>query len=324
MRLQIHILILFVLFFLLNPFSGFAEAMKDSDPVAMVNGKPIKYIDYQRQFSGIKQQLFTARGRDFTPKDAEELKKRVIESLVSAELMTQEAEKKNIKVTDEEIEKQIQNIVSRLGGEQKLAAQLKISNLTPADFRKKIYQQIAMRKLVAQEFAADIKITEEEMKTYYEEHPSEFKSPEKVKMGHIQVIVGTDANEEKHAAAKKKIKEAWSRAKKGEDFAELAKEYSEGPSSAKGGDLGWVAKSNMLPEFEKVAFSLKPGQISEIFATKYGYHIIKVYEFKEASEISYDEAKPKIEAILKKQKLRPWVKEHLKNLVSKAKVEILM
>jgi peptidyl-prolyl cis-trans isomerase C len=324
MRFRIYILVLFVLFFLLNPFSIFAKTLNDSDPVAMVNGKPIKYADYQRQFSGIKQQLFTARGRPFTPEDAEKLKKSVLESLVSAELMTQEAEKKNVKVTDEEIDKQVQNITNRLGGKEKLAAQLKLSNLSPQDFRKKIYQQIAMHKLLAQEFAAEVKITEKEMKTYYDEHPAEFKSPEKVKMGHIQVIVGADANEEKHAAAKKKIKEAWARAKKGEDFAELAKEYSEGPSSAKGGDLGWVAKSNMLPEFEKVAFSLKPGQISEIFTTKYGYHIIKVYEFKEASEISYDEAKPKIQALLKKKKLRPWIKEHIKNLVSKAKVEILL
>lgn len=159
------------------------------------------------------------------------------------------------------------------------------------------------QEYLAKVVLADIKVPEEEMKKYYQEHEQEFQLTETVKARHIFVQVPAKATEAEQAAARKKAEDILARLKKGEDFAKVAQEASDDPDTAKnGGALGLLSpgKTNS-EEFEKAAFALKSGEISGIVQTPFGYHIIKVDEKNEKRTATFAEAKSYIEAVLKKE-----------------------
>ena len=156
----------------------------------------------------------------------------------------------------------------------------------------------------SKDFGDKVGVSEEEIKTYYETNIDDFNVQNQVKARHILISVPTDADPEKIEQARKKAEEILAKAKKGEDFAGLAKQYSEGPTAKKGGDLGYFPRGRMIKEFEDAAFSLKPGELSPVVRTQFGFHIIKVEDVKEERVRSLDEVRTSIESTLRDQKAR--------------------
>jgi peptidyl-prolyl cis-trans isomerase C len=153
------------------------------------------------------------------------------------------------------------------------------------------------RMYVQKEVLGKINLTEKDYEAYYNEHKKEFENPEMVRARHILVAVKPNATEEEKKTALKKAEEILDKAKKGEDFAKLASEYSDDPGSkAKGGDLGFFTQGSMVGKFEQVAFTLKPGEISPVVETEFGYHIIKVEERKAAEQQPYETVKEQVRA----------------------------
>jgi peptidyl-prolyl cis-trans isomerase D len=139
-------------------------------------------------------------------------------------------------------------------------------------------------------------IPADDIKRSYEENEQQYSTPEQVRASHI--LLKTDGKDD--AAVKKQAEELLARAKSGADFAKLATQYSEDTSSkVKGGDLDFFPKGQMVPEFDKVAFSLKPGEISDVVKSQFGYHIIKVTDHKAATKKTLEEVRPQIEDQLK-------------------------
>ena len=130
-----------------------------------------------------------------------------------------------------------------------------------------------------------------------------------------------DAPADQKAEARKKIEAVQQKVKKGEDFATLAKTYSEGPSGPKGGDLGYFRRGQMVKPFEDAAFSLKPDETSEIVETQFGYHLIKVSDKKPAKKMTYAEVKDRLNEHLKKQKTDSEVNVYIETLRKDAKIE---
>jgi len=156
----------------------------------------------------------------------------------------------------------------------------------------------------------DINVSETEAKDYYERHKEEFTSPKKVRARHILVRTEEEAE---------KIQE---RLKKGENFAELAKKYSiDHTTAARGGELGFFSYKEMVKPFSEVAFSLKPGEISPIVKTPFGFHIIQVEEVKPARQKSYEEVKDQIKGKLLREKQQKAFDELVANLKKEHKVE---
>ena len=131
-------------------------------------------------------------------------------------------------------------------------------------------------------FKGDVDITEKEIESYYEYNADTYRQPKQVKARHILFKVDQDASEEVKNKVKARAEKVLEKARKGEDFAALAKEFSEGPSKSQGGDLGYFKAGQMEPPFEQAAFSLKKGEISDPVRTRFGYHIILVEDIKEA------------------------------------------
>jgi peptidyl-prolyl cis-trans isomerase C len=153
-----------------------------------------------------------------------------------------------------------------------------------------------LAKALADSAVKEIKITDEEVSKYYNDNKDKFATGPRVKLRHILVPTEPEA------------KAIQAELKKGADFSKLAKEKSKCPSSQQGGDLGWVTKGSMVPEFEKAAFELKKGQMSGIVKTQYGYHIIMCDDAEGVKQLTLDEAKPDIERQLKSERSENAVK----------------
>ena len=154
--------------------------------------------------------------------------------------------------------------------------------------------KIAYLEIDPQSFEGEIQISDEEIISYYEDNMDTFSEPKKVKARHILFKLSETASEEKEKEIRAKAESVLKEASEDEDFIALAKKYSEGPTKGKGGDLGYFSSGQMVKPFEEAAFNIAPGQISDLVRTKFGYHIIKVEDVKEASTKPLDEVRAQI------------------------------
>ncbi|MCX8031279.1 MAG: peptidylprolyl isomerase [Thermodesulfovibrionales bacterium] len=178
-------------------------------------------------------------------------------------------------------------------------------------------------QFIQQEVIGKIDVSEAEAKEYFNKYKEEFIIPEMIKVRHILIRAEKNKPAQERKALRDKAEALLQRVKKGEDFAKLASEHSEDPrSKAKGGELDFFHRGMMAPEFEKAAFALKPGQISEIVESQFGYHIIKLEERKEAYQPSFDEIKDKVIAKARDRLKDSKKDEFIKRAYKEAGVEI--
>jgi peptidyl-prolyl cis-trans isomerase D len=149
-------------------------------------------------------------------------------------------------------------------------------------------------KFEAKNYTAAVAVSDVEISEYYEEHPDEFQKQKTVEARHILIKVDQDATPEEEAKAREKIEDILKKARGNQDFAQLAKQYSEGPSKDKGGHLGSFKRDAMVKPFADQAFAMQAGEISDPVRTRFGWHIIKVEQVNEASVTTLVEAKDQI------------------------------
>ena len=155
-----------------------------------------------------------------------------------------------------------------------------------------------------QDFQDQVSIGPDQVTAYYETHPEEFETPEQVEASHILIPVDDTADEQAVETAREKALAVFQRAVEGEDFAKLAKETSQGPSAEDGGYLGKFDRNSMIQPFSDVAFTLKPGQVSEPVRTRFGWHVIKVANRFDAQVKTLDQVAEEIETRLKQEEMQ--------------------
>lgn len=188
-----------------------------------------------------------------------------VDALIDEKIVELEIKKEKITVSDDEIDKEVENFKEEAGGEEAFHAALENNNITEDDFKEDVIQYLSIRKLME----PLVEVTDEEVKEYFEENKEMFDEQEQVDARHILVEEEDLANE------------LYEKLKDGADFAELAQEHSTDGSAAAGGDLGFFPRGKMVPEFEEKAFSLEVGKISEPVKSEFGYHIIETLDKKE-------------------------------------------
>jgi foldase protein PrsA len=228
-----------------------------------------------------------------------------LQNLITTTLVDQEAKKANITVTDEDIKTEIEDLKTQFGGEEALNSALAQSSMTLDDLKEQMPLQVEIRKLLEPQ----VKVTDEDIKTYYTQNKATFNQEEEVRASHILVATKEEAD-----AIVQQLKD-------GADFATLAKEKSSDTGSKdKGGDLDFFKKADMVAEFSDAAFKLKVGETSGAVKTEYGYHVIKVTDRKEAKEYTLDEKKDEIKKTLISQKVSEMSSTWLQDLTAKAKI----
>jgi peptidyl-prolyl cis-trans isomerase SurA len=215
-------------------------------------------------------------------------RKDVLERLIEEKVIVDEARKRGMTVSGEDVERAVDGVVQDMirgtGSEEAFRAQLKREGLTEEElrdlYRPRLEAQILASRLVRREVSTEADVTDSDVETYYNEHLDEFpERPETVRLSHIYVSVRPDSLAYAQArAAAERIRE---RALAGEDFAELASQLSADPSARKGGDIGYFKRGQLDPRFEEAVFALKPGEISDVVQTRLGFHVIKLTDLRD-------------------------------------------
>lgn len=231
--------------------------------------------------------------------------KQLLERLIDQKLIQQAADEKGVKVTDKQVNEKLDEMKEQFGGEAAFQMYLAQFGMTEDLIKQDVRNQLLIEGILGPE----IEISEEEMKAYFEENKDVLGEPEQVKARHILVETEEQA------------REVLAKLDQGESFETLAQQYStDEASKGNGGDLGYFERGVMVPEFEEAAFSLSPGETSGPVKTQFGYHIIRVEDFKEAQPAVYEEMKEDIESMLRQQKVAEKMETWLSELREKADV----
>lgn len=272
------------------------------------------------------------------------IKDRVVNELIVKSLLNQEIEKRGITVTNKDVDDAVKDIIDKVGSKEQLDALLKQNGISNSQFKKDLKEEVKMRKLATE--LGSSSVSDAEAKKFYNENINKFKHPDKVRASHILITVNSKEIEEviKSDPNNKNMDEATVKAKVNEEiqakeakanqllaeakkdptqFAKLAKENSEDTATAnKGGDLGFFAAKEMVPEFSKAAFSMRPNTISDKpVKTQFGYHIIMVTDRSAAGQDPFEKVKANIKAYLENQKQIELIDKLTESLKKSAKIE---
>ena len=288
--------------------------------IARVNGEDVKKEDFDR----IIHTMEGRAGQPIPPDRRDEILRGAIDQLVVYTLLSQESRHRGIKVADAEIDAKMGQLKSQFPTQDAFDKALKERGMTLDSLRKDARVDLSVTKLMEAETAALPGPSDLEAKDFYEKNPDRFKQDESVRASHILIRVDEKAD----AAAKKKaraeIDSVLKQAKAGADFAKLAQEHSQDGSAAQGGDLNYFSKGQMVPEFDKVAFELKPGQLSGVVTTQFGYHVIKVVDHKPGRVVPFEESTQQIKQFLTEQKKQQHSDAFIEGLKKKSKIEVLI
>lgn len=291
--------------------------------VAMVNGVPIKSADLDRAMAMAQKRLLRD-GIQPKPDQITNLRMDTLQGLIGGELIFQESQKEGIRIEDADIEKIFGQWRNTFKNEEEFQKAIKNWNTSEQDIKLQLRKSMANKKLIEKKFADKITIPETEIKAYYDNNPDLFKVPERVRASHILIKVTPESTDAQKAEARKKIVDIQEKLKKGGDFAALAKEYSQCPSSSKGGDLNYFRRGQMVKPFEEAAFSLELGKVSDIVETIFGYHLIKTLDKQPETKIPYESVENMIASRLKEGYTLKKISEYSNELRKTAEVEIYL
>ncbi len=293
--------------------------------VAIVNGQAISRADYEKNSCLYKYFLEKQYGQTvWEQKDQNGVSvinsfpEMVMTSMINEEILNQKAIAEKTAVSDSDMNTRLQNYQNLIKGDPALAEQAKSSGVNDTFLKQKVSKEL-MANNYKTKYMSSLNITDQQLKTIYEQNIKSFQQ-EQVKASHILIKTVTEKtaqDKEANEKAYQKASELLKSVQLGEDFASLAKQYSEDPGSApQGGDLGYFARGAMVKEFEEAAFGLEKGKISPLVKTSYGYHIIKVVDHK-TETAAFEQVSGSIKEGLQKQGLE----DHLNQIIQAAKTE---
>jgi peptidyl-prolyl cis-trans isomerase C len=312
--------VLLLFFMALTTLALAEETQPPTDKAAVVNGTVITQAELDSQMKIVIDRL-RASGRLPDVSQLDQIRSQVLENLIARDLLYQECRKKGIKISEEEVNKQLITLKAQFPNEAEFNNALTRMNLTEASIKEKLARDLALKKLIEDEVAPQVTVSNSDIRAFYDNNPEAFKQPERVKASHILIKVDPQADPSQKAEAQKKIDLVQAKLQKGEDFGALAKEYSEGPSGSKGGDLGYFTRGQMVKPFEDAAFAMKSGEVSGLVETRFGYHLIKVTDKTPEGTMPYDDVKERLGEFLKQKKIQEEVNVYVKRLEEKAKIE---
>ncbi len=286
--------------------------------VARVNDKEIKRADLIVRADMISSQMQIAdKSVDFY--------RRVLDEMVGTELLHRASIEKGFAASESDIQSQLDTLKTRFPDEATFTKELSSQGLTVEALRERMSRDMSVEKFIETEVVPRAQVTEEAKKKFYGENGQQMTRPEQAHLSHILIKVDAGATPEARDQAKQKAESLRSQIQTGGDFAALAQENSDDPGSkANGGDLSWVSRGQTVPPFEQAGFALKPGEVSGVVETQFGYHIIKLTELRPSALMPYEEVAPRIEQFLGQQRLQEEIEAVVGTLKTKNKVEIFI
>jgi peptidyl-prolyl cis-trans isomerase C len=290
--------------------------------IATVNGTPISDSDVEREIKNILAQY----QQNFPPEQVESLKKNVrqqaIETLINRILLFSEADRQHIEISADQVAVEISHLIDQFPSAEIFETKIEAAGLSRERIEKDIARQLKIDMLIRQSMTAlDIHITDEERELYYQKNSDHFSAPEQVQASHILFMTTPETPDSERTRKRLELAGLQGQIEKGADFSEMAKKHSDCPSKEKGGDLGFFERGKMVKPFEEVAFTLNPGEVSDIVETQFGYHLIKVLARKASKTSSFEEVKEHISNHLTAQKEQEAFFTYVRELRKAANIE---
>ena len=285
-----------LLFFSICCFSIISSCSPSSSlPLAQVGEERITWEEFKPVYDKTK--------KNYDPHLLEsesglEIKRNILEQYIDKKLLLNLAKSFNVSISDEELKKYIE-ILKGPADPKNFEKLLKERQISYNDWIQTQRDKLILSKLIKSELRSKIEITNDMMRDYYRKNLDKYKRPEKVHALHLMVLT------------RKKAEALHDLLKKGGDFSEIARKHSESPDAVKGGDLGYFTREQYPPTFDEACFSLKEGEISDIVASNYGFHIFKVLRKKRPQKLSFKNVKERIQQELfikyEKHNLDQWL-----------------
>jgi peptidyl-prolyl cis-trans isomerase C len=289
-------------------------------PVAQVNGKGITEGDLRNEMERLYPSN-TAHG-GLRPDKLKDIRSKALEELIVQELAYQQAVKTQKLVPIPEVQAEFQRLRSKYGAKA-FDASLQADGLTRPQYLKRLRRQMTLERCFQEKVALPSRVDPREVRAYYEQNIQRFQRPEQARARLILVAVDAHAKPEDQQKAQQKIAMVEKRLKAGEDFASLAEQDSDDMYRINGGDLGWVHRGRLEPEYEKVVFALRVGELSEPFRTPEGFCIVKVEGHEPSRQMKFEEVSAIIQAELEKKKLNELRESWVAQVKQGAQIEIL-
>lgn len=289
--------------------------------VATVNGVPIYEDALKAEMNRIVNKGWTTGMAGNTKESISLRKAKALDTLISNELIHQASQAQIPEDIDSKVSQQILDMKKKYPTEEDFSASLKRKNKTIENLRAETRNSIQMAEYINKIKTRNIQISDSAIEKFYNDNRKSFTAPEQIKVRHILVkIAGSSAGQvetamQKAAALREQVL-------KQKDFAAVAKESSACASAGNGGELEYISRGDMPADFDKVAFALKPGEISNPVKTRHGIHIIELLDRKPEYVRPLKDVKEFITTYLKQQAGNERMKVHLAELKSKARVEI--
>lgn len=286
------------------------SAYADDAVVAKVNGAAFTKKDLEAEVDRlIPQNTFH---RNVPQEKRKFYYDKAIEAIVNRELQYQDAVAKGMEIDKEKVNAQMEKIRKKFKSPEEYKSALEKEGITEEKVRAQVEKEMLVQNMVAKKVTEASKISEKDLKEYYEKNASKFKQPENVK---LRLISTKD---------EKKAQDILARIKAGEDFGDLAYKMSEDNYRVKSGDIGYMHKGRMLPEIEEAAFKLKVGEMSDLIKAENNWYIIKLEDKKPEHQLSFEETKDKLKKELETTRAQELKEAWITDLRAKAKIEVLL
>ena len=250
--------------------------------IVVINGEPYT-------LSGVNTYAKIKMGRSFPSGSLDQINasdRQVLEQFITDKLLESEVREAGISISDEDVNRYIEQVKknNRLSDED-LKTALSREGQTLDSYKVSVKAEMEKSEIIDRQVKRKVTITDEDVERYYKANPNKYRSDARARIRHILLTLPERAAPDRVQAVMTQGKELYERIKAGEDFATLAKEYSQGAGQADGGDIGWIKRGTLIPGLEEMAFEkLAVGEVSEPFRTSMGVHIVKL-EAREAGSV---------------------------------------
>jgi len=301
--------------------SAHAEIMERI--VAVVNGEIITMSELNNAFEPYKKNIEESYKAADKDKVIAEAKLAMLNKLIDNNLIDQESKKSGIVINDDEVMTTINDALSKRKMKMDdLLYELAKENSSIEAYKKELKDHLLRMKFLRREIKSRLAVSEEEIGDYYIKHREAYEGKEAVRIRQILILFPKNADENIKAKLRAKMDAIHTRLQNGEPFDALAAQYSQEPAAATGGDIGFIEKGSMLPVVDSVAFSLKKDEISKVIESPVGFHIIKAIDKRGAGIKPIASVREEIKTKIEQEKLDKKYEEWIKDLRSKAIIEI--
>jgi peptidyl-prolyl cis-trans isomerase SurA len=297
---------------------GTGWAQSPNRIVAVVNDQIITLHELEKSLKQIAPDLAEKAGDP-------EIRRQLLARLIDQKLIDMQVKRLGIQITEEEVDKAVERIKEEQGltAAGEFVRALQKEGLTEADFRNRIREQLLRYRLVSREIGSRIIIPEDRLRDFFEKNKSKYQKQEGI---HLALIfLSTDGlGDEEIKSKRKKMEEIRERLLKGEDFAELAKQYSQDPSASTGGDLGVFDPSELDPNLREALAGLQAGQITPVLQTSRGLQLIKVVEIIGNKDVDFKQVRERVYNDLFQEEVDKRFAEWLEKIRERSHIQVLL